>query len=189
MSSSSPASGPGDAIGAPEQVRIAALIERHQGRGGELIEVLHEVQDQLGHLPATALRQVARGLELPLSHVVGVASFYHLFHLQPRTAHGCGVCLGTACFVRGASALVDRLQVRLGVQLDAAAVGRGGGERGGGERGGWRLQGVSCQGACGLGPLLLLDGRPVGGLPLASPELLQARFDALGLPAVGEGQP
>lgn len=184
MRSSLPASGPDDAAGAPEHVRIAALIERYQGRSGELIEVLHEVQDQLGHLPPTALRQVARGLELPLSHVFGVASFYHLFHLQPRTIHGCGVCLGTACFVRGASALVERLQVRLGVRLDAPAIGHRGGDPGG-----WRLQAVSCQGACGLGPLLLLDGRPVGGLPLASPELLQARFDAVGLPALGEGPP
>jgi NADH:ubiquinone oxidoreductase subunit E len=157
---------------------IQALVRRQGGRAGALIEVLHQVQEHLGHLPPSALRQVARGLQLPLSHVYGVASFYHLFQLEAPSTHRCAVCLGTACFVRGSMELVQRLQARLGVRLDDPDGG-----------GGWVLQGISCLGACGLGPLLLLDGVLVAGRPLASPELLEARFKGLGLPLPRRDQP
>jgi len=157
---------------------IHELIRRQGGRGGALIEVLHQLQEHLGHLPPSALRQVARGLQLPLSHVYGVASFYHLFRLKAPPAHRCAVCLGTACFVRGGMELAQRLQARLGVRLDDPDGGDG-----------WVLEGISCLGACGLGPLLLLDGALVAGLPLAFPEPLGARFDALGLPVPCQGRP
>jgi len=172
----------GERIGERSEARtdalIQALIRRQGGRGEALIEVLHQLQEHLGHLPPRALRHVARGLQLPLSHVYGVASFYHLFRLEPPSAHRCAVCLGTACFVRGGMELAQRLQARLGVALDDPAGG-----------GGWVLQGISCLGACGLGPLLLLDGVLVAGRPLASPELLEARFKGLGLPLPRRDQP
>ena len=175
MPSVRPGSAAGDgAVAGSDHARVAALIGDHRGRGEDLIEVLHVVQQQLGHLPAAALRQVAGALELPLSHVFGVASFYHLFHLEPPPAHRCGVCLGTACVVRGAAELADRLQARLGLRIDDHRTSEG-----------WRLEGVSCQGACGLGPLLLLDGRLVPALPFDCGERLQSHFDAIGLPAAG----
>lgn len=153
--------------------RIDQLIRRQKGQADSLIEVLHQVQEIHGYLPPEALEQVARGLRLPLSRVRGVASFYHLFRLNAPSAHRCAVCLGTACFVRGGADLAARLESRLGVRLDDSASG-----------GEWALQHVSCLGACGQAPVLVVDGELLTQLPVDAPEALDARLDAAGLPAL-----
>lgn len=135
-----------------------------------LIEVLHRLQQQQGWLERRSLEQVARQLRLPLSHVYGVASFYHLFRLQRPTAHRCAVCLGTACFVRGGLQLAARLQTRLGVELDDP---RGDGD--------WSLKRVGCLGACGQAPVLVVDDRLLSDVPLEVSQL-EARLRAAGLP-------
>lgn len=146
------------------------------GGGGadSLIEVLHRIQEPQGWLDPDSLRQVARQLRLPLSHVQGVASFYHLFLLQRPTPHRCAVCLGSACFVRGGMQLAQQLATRLEVQLDAPAG-----------NGHWSLQRVGCLGACGQAPVLVVDGALVTRLPLdpASQPLLERRLQEAGLPA------
>ncbi len=143
-----------------------------------LIEVLHRLQERQGWLDRDSLRQVARQLRLPLSHVVGVASFYHLFRLEQPTPHRCAVCLGSACFVRGAQALAQALSERLGVALDDP---RGDGC--------WSLQRVGCLGACGQAPVLVVDERLLTRLPLApdARPQLQQRLDEAGLPRAGDG--
>jgi NADH:ubiquinone oxidoreductase subunit E len=98
-----------------------------------------------------------------------VASFYHLFRLAAPTAHRCAVCLGTACFVRGAGRLATQLEQRLGVRLDAAAG-----------NGTWVLEQVSCLGACGQAPLLVVDGQLALRLPIDDPAALAVRLEALG---------
>jgi NADH:ubiquinone oxidoreductase subunit E len=143
-----------------------------------LIEVLHQVQELHGFLPPTALRQVARELRLPFSHVHGVASFYHLFQLQPPTAHRCAVCLGTACFVNGGSDLARELAERLGVTLDDPAG-----------NGLWALQHVSCLGACGQAPVLVVDGVMVTRLAVRDPRQLSHQLDEAGLPSFADGAP
>jgi len=150
--------------------RTSRLIRQQRGRPDALIEVLHQVQELYGYLPAAALAQVARELQLPLSRVHGVASFYHLFRLEAPTAHRCAVCLGTACFVKGGAELAERLQQRLGVRLDDPAG-----------NGSWALEHVSCLGACGQAPVLVLDGQLEPRLPIDDPAALEARLDALGL--------
>lgn len=151
--------------------RIAQLLRQQGGRGDALIEVLHQVQELEGYLSPASLRQVAKGLGLPLSRVHGVASFYHLFRLKPPTPHRCAVCLGTACFVNGGADLAKALERHLGVRLDAAAG-----------NGSWALQQVSCLGACGQAPVLVVDGAMHTRLPVDEPEALQQRFAAAGLP-------
>ena len=132
---------------------VTASVERCIARHGRcpeaLIEILHALQHQHGWLSPPALAAVARGLALPLSRVQGVASFYHLFALQPPPRHRIAVCLGTACFVRGASALQQRLVQDLAPE--------------------WQLEQLSCVGACAQGPVLLVDGQIAG---LAAMELL-----------------
>ena len=112
-----------------------------------LIEELHRLQQDQGFLSREQLRQLARRLRLPLSLVYGVASFYHLFRLEAPTPHRCAVCLGTACFVRGGADLARALEHHLGVRLDDPAG-----------NGMWGLQHVSCLGACGQAPVLVVDG-------------------------------
>jgi NADH:ubiquinone oxidoreductase subunit E len=160
-----------DAALPPEAVeRTSRLIRQQRGRADALIEVLHQVQELYGYLPRPALAQVARELQLPLSRVYGVASFYHLFRLEAPTAHRCAVCLGTACFVKGGAELAARLERRLGLRLDDPAG-----------NGTWALEHVSCLGACGQAPVLVVDGQLEPRLPLDDPRALDARFLALGL--------
>ena len=153
------------------QERIARLIRQQGGRGDALIEVLHQVQELEGYLSPASLRQVAKGLGLPLSRVQGVASFYHLFLLEAPTPHRCAVCLGTACFVKGGADLAKALERHLGVRLDDAAG-----------NGTWALQHVSCLGACGQAPVLVVDGAMQTHLPVDDPDALQQRFAVAGLP-------
>lgn len=144
---------------------ISRLIRLRASRQDALIEVLHAVQQLHGNLTNAALRQVARELGLPLSRVYGVASFYHLFLLQPPTAHRCSVCLGTACFVRGGEALLEVLSGLLGLAPDEQA-----------SNGRWRLERLSCVGACGQAPVLLIDDALVAELPLRDPQGLEQRL-------------
>jgi NADH:ubiquinone oxidoreductase subunit E len=150
---------------------VSRLVRQQRGQADALIEVLHQLQALAGYLPRPALAQVARELQLPLSRVYGVASFYHLFRLVPPSLHRCAVCLGTACFVKGGAELAERLQRRLGVGLDAPPG-----------DGPWALERVSCLGACGQAPVLVVDGRLEPRLPIGDAHALAARFDALGFP-------
>ena len=107
-----------------------------------MVERLHAVQQQHGYLPREELGRLARAMARPLSEVMGVASFYHLFRLEPPGLHRCVVCRGTACFVRGAERLEATLRQR-GVAFETA----------------------SCVGACGQAPVLVLDGAVRSGDP------------------------
>ncbi|MEB3244132.1 MAG: NAD(P)H-dependent oxidoreductase subunit E [Cyanobacteriota bacterium] len=156
--------------------RITQIVRRQGGRADALIEVLHQVQELHGFLSPSALAQVARTLHLPLSRVQGVASFYHLFRLEPPTAHRCAVCLGTACFVNGGADLARQLEARLGVRLDDPAG-----------NGAWALEHVSCLGACGQAPVLVVDNTLLTRLPVDDPAQLARQLDGAGLPvAAGE---
>lgn len=157
--------------GVDDRAGLELILRRHGHRAEALIEVLHQVQERHGHLPKPLLREVARGLRLPLSRVYGVASFYHLFRLEPPSAHRCDVCLGTACFVRGAGVLADAVAARLGTRLDGPAT-----------AGGWSLEAVSCLGACGQAPVLLVDGELLADPPLHDRQALDAAFSRAGLP-------
>ncbi len=156
---------------ASDDPRIAQVVRRHGARADALIEVLHQVQELHGYLSPDSLREVAVAMRLPLSRVHGVASFYHLFRMEPPTAHRCAICLGTACYVKGGAQVAARIEQRLGVRLDDEAG-----------DGVWTLQHVSCLGACGQAPVLVVDGELVTRLPVDKPEELEARLEAAGLP-------
>jgi NADH:ubiquinone oxidoreductase subunit E len=156
--------------------RITQVIRRHGGQADALIEVLHQVQEINGYLPVSALHQVARQMAMPLSRVYGVASFYHLFRLEAPTPHRCAVCLGTACFVKGGAQLAEHLEARLGVSLDDPAG-----------NGSWALEHVSCVGACGQAPVLVVDGVLATRLPIDDPVALESQLDGAGLPGLGLG--
>lgn len=123
-------------------------LSRSHGLGDSLIERLHAVQQAHGYLPQKELQRLAVAMARPLSEVMGVASFYHLFRLDPPPLHRCVVCRGTACFVRGAERLEAALQQR-GVGFETA----------------------SCVGACGQAPVLVCDGTVATGDPGALPWL------------------
>ena len=119
----------------------------------QLIETLHVAQDVFGHLDDDILLYVARALRLPPSMVHGVATFYHLFTFEAPGDHGCTVCTGTACFVKGADDIVAAVSEQYAVAPGSTT-----------EDGALSLTVARCLGSCGLAPVVVLDGAVVGEL-------------------------
>lgn len=130
---------------------VNGTMRRNGYAGHALIETLHTVQDAFGYLDEPSLRFVAASLDLPLSKVFGVATFYHLFMLKPKGRHTCVVCAGTACYIKGAAGLVKAVEQRFG----AAPGGTTPDDR-------LSLLTARCVGACGLAPAVVLDGNVLG---------------------------
>jgi len=127
-------------------LEIGKLTERHAGGGSALVGLLQEVQRREGFLPRMTLRRLARKLDVPLSRLYALATFYRAFSLVPTGRHRISVCLGTACHVRGGQALLNRLEHLLAVKAgDTTADGR------------FTLQTVRCVGCCSLGPVVKVD--------------------------------
>ncbi len=141
--------------------KVDAILEHHAMERSKLIAVLQDVQEEWRYLPEQALRQVARRLELPLSQVYRVATFYSAFRLEPRGRHLISVCTGTACHVRGAPMLLERLEQVLQIPCGGTTSD---------ER--FTLEAVHCMGCCSLAPAVRVDDQ-VFGLVRA------ARLDAL----------
>jgi len=128
-----------------EPIELAETIEQN-GAGASLISVLEEIQAQYRYLPREAMILVSERLGVPLSQVYSVATFYHAFSLVPRGKHTICVCTGTACHVRGAVQVLDRLETRLGVAPGGTTRDRE-----------FTLETVNCLGCCALGPVVVLD--------------------------------
>ncbi|QVL46845.1 MAG: bidirectional hydrogenase complex protein HoxE [Thiocapsa sp.] len=132
---------------------VNATMRRNGYADHALIETLHSVQDAFGFLDEGSLRFVAASLDLPLSKVYGVATFYHLFTLKPKGRHACVVCTGTACYIKGAGGLVERLQERYDINPGETT-----------EDDRLSLLTARCVGACGLAPAIVIDGDVLGKL-------------------------
>lgn len=130
---------------------LDAAMKRHRYRPDALIEVLHTAQELFGYLEPDLLRYVARGLRLPPSRVHGVATFYHLFTFTPKGEHTCTICTGTACYVKGADALLGVVEHLTGTQPGKTTP-----------DGRISLETARCLGACGLAPIVVFDGKVVG---------------------------
>lgn len=126
---------------------VDRFLKRVRNEQDQLIETLHVAQEVYGYLPDDVLRHVARALRLPPSMVYGVATFYHLFSFNPPGEHTCTVCTGTACFVKGADAMVGALCQELGLEPGQTSP-----------DGSFTLRTARCLGSCGLAPVLVVDG-------------------------------
>lgn len=131
--------------------QLESVMARHHFAGDALIEVLHAAQQIYGFLSPLLLQDIARKLRLPPSRVLGVATFYHLFHFAPRSKHTATVCLGTACYVEGADELAEIAR-----------------------KCGWTVEPVRCAGSCGLAPLVVCDGVT---LPRVTPAELETHLN------------
>ena len=130
---------------------LDVAIKRHQYRQDALIELLHAAQELFGYLEDDVLIYVGRSLRVPLSRVYGVATFYNFFSLKPNGEHTCVVCLGTACYVKGAGTLLAAIEARKGVRAgETTADGK------------LSLVTARCLGACGIAPAAVFDGEVAG---------------------------
>jgi len=126
---------------------IDATMRRHGYVGDSLIESLHAAQEAFGYLDDETMRFVAKSLNVPLSKVYGVSTFYHHFTLKPQGEHTCVVCMGTACYIKGAAELLTVLEKEYGVK---------GGETT--KDGKLSVLTARCLGSCGLAPAVVFDG-------------------------------
>lgn len=140
---------PGDDEFTPEQwTQIDAIIEKYKSKPGALILALAEIQDISGYLPEVIQRRVAKGMNLPISQIYGVVTFYSFFTMVPRGKHQIRVCLGTACHVRGGHRIVEELENKLGIGPGECTEDRL-----------FSIDIVRCVGACGVAPVMVVDDK------------------------------
>jgi NADH-quinone oxidoreductase subunit E/NADP-reducing hydrogenase subunit HndA len=131
----------------PEELTQAdTIIERYRRTPGALIPVLEEIQEAIGYLPKSIQKRVALGLRLPLGVVHGVVTFYSFFTMLPRGRHTIRCCLGTACYVKGGTKIMEKLSQTLNTHTGKTTPDRR-----------FSLETVRCLGACGLAPVMVVD--------------------------------
>lgn len=134
-----------------ENDRIDQIIERHHCEPSALIQVLLEIQSENNWLPKAALERVSERLQVPLTRIQHIATFYKAFSLVPKGRHGVHICMGTACHVRGATRVLDAVQDQIGIKPGETDLDLK-----------FSLETVNCLGCCALGPVVEIDGKTHG---------------------------
>jgi len=128
--------------------QIDQIIDKHEGKADLLIQILLEIQSENRWLPKEALEKVSKKLQVPLSRIQHIATFYKAFSLVPKGRHEIHICMGTACHVRGAPRVLDTVQDLIGIkpgETDSDLK--------------FSLETVNCLGCCALGPVMEVDGK------------------------------
>ena len=133
--------------------RVDEVIARHKGKPGSLIPVLEECQGITGYLPVELQEFISRGLDVPASTIYGVVTFYSYFSMVPKGRHVVKVCMGTACYVRGISEVLNRLQSQFKLEVGKVSADKR-----------FSLELVRCLGACGLAPVVVVGSDTHGGV-------------------------
>ena len=143
--------------------KLAQVIQDHKEQKGALMPVLQEAQNIFGCVSEDVQKIIAEGLGVTLSEVYGVATFYSQFSLQPKGEYVCGVCLGTACYVKGSQAVLDKLCEELEINPgDTTKDGK------------FTVQATRCLGACGLAPVMMINDDVFGRLtPAEIPGIIE----------------
>ncbi|GAA0180717.1 NADH-quinone oxidoreductase subunit NuoE [Clostridium sediminicola] len=134
-------------------IKTREMVQKFKNVKGALIPVMHEVQKMYGYLNEEALEVVSEELKIPLAEIYGVATFYSQFSLEPKGKHQIKVCLGTACYVKGAQNILDKFSHELKVEVGKTT-----------EDGKFTLEAARCIGSCGLAPVIMVDDKVYGGL-------------------------
>lgn len=139
----------GPAIELPDD--LSTFIDEWKDKPGNLIMVLHKVQQQFGYIPREVAFEVARRLNVPLAKIYGVITFYHFFKLRKPGRHQIAVCMGTACYLKGGEDIIKEFEGLLGIGLNSVTA-----------DGLFSIEAVRCIGCCGLAPVLTVDGEVYG---------------------------
>lgn len=137
--------------------KIEAICKEFNNDKGELINVLHQTQNTFGYLPEDVQEIIAENLHTSLAHVYGVVSFYSFFTMTPKGKHPINICMGTACYVRGAEKILHEFRTLLDIKV---------GETTKDEK--FSLSSLRCIGACGLAPVVLIGDKVYGRVTLDS---------------------
>ena len=134
-----------------QEAKLKEIVAKYKETSGALIPVLHEVQDVYGYLPIEVQEMVADGLGVSLAEVYGVVSFYAQFSLYPKGDFPIGVCLGTACYVKGSGLILEKIKEILKLEVGECT-----------DDGKFSLEATRCIGACGLAPVFTVNGEVYG---------------------------
>jgi len=146
--------------------KVAAIIKNYDGDKGQLVSMLQDIQTEYHYLPKDALDEVVTLLGVPASQVYSVATFFKAFSLTPRGRHLIKVCLGTACHVRGAAKVVEKMELDLGVKRTETTPDQR-----------YTLETVNCVGCCALGPMVMIDEKYHGQISSDKVSPLLAKYE------------
>lgn len=132
---------------------LCKFVEENKDRPGNLIMILHKVQQEYGYIPREVALKLSRMLNVPLAKIYGVVTFYHFFKLTKPGKHIISVCMGTACYLKGGEDIIQSLQDILGVGVGGVT-----------EDGVFSVEAVRCVGCCGLAPVITINGEVHGNI-------------------------
>lgn len=144
---------------------IQEVVSKHKDKQGPCIMMLHEIQDELGYIPFEAMEEIAKATSTSVADVYGVVCFYAGFTTIPKGKHVINVCMGTACYVKGSQVLVDTALEMTGASVNGTSP-----------DGMFSIDATRCLGACGLAPVVVIDGNVVGN---CSKEMLVKEIKAI----------
>lgn len=148
--------------------KLDAIVEKYKDTRGALIQVLHEVQEVYGYLPLEVQRAVSEKMNIPLAEIYGVVSFYTQFSIYPKGKYQINVCMGTACYVKGANEILDKFRTRLSIDVGECT-----------EDGMFSLEACRCIGACGLAPVVTINEDVYGKLVADDVDGIIDKYEAL----------
>lgn len=148
-----------------QEAKLMAVIEKHKDENGAAIPVLHEAQDIYGYLPIEVQEMISEGLNIPLAEIYGIVTFYAQFSLNPKGEYQIGVCLGTACYVKGSGDILEKIKEKLGIDVGECTP-----------DGKFSLDATRCIGACGLAPVLTVNDEVFGRLTVDDVDDILAKF-------------
>ena len=129
-----------------QEAKLYEVIEKYKGIDGPLMPVLQEAQEIYGYLPIEVQKMISEVLGISLEHIYGVVTFYAQFSLAPKGEYQIGVCLGTACYVKGSGDIIEKFKQRLGIEVGECTP-----------DGKFSIEATRCIGACGLAPVLTVN--------------------------------
>lgn len=132
---------------------LISFINDWKNQPGNLIMILHRVQEEFAFIPRAAAKKISEMLKVPMSKIYGVITFYHYFKLEKPGKHNIQVCMGTACYLKGGEDLVEELENILGIGVNQVT-----------EDGKFSIEAVRCVGCCGLAPVVVVGGKVFGKL-------------------------
>lgn len=148
---------------AEQEEKLLAVIAKYRDTEGAMMPILQDAQEIYGYLPIEVMRIIARETGFALEEIFGVASFYSQFSLNPKGQVAIAVCLGTACYVKGSGDILNKIVEILGVPADSTSA-----------DGKYSVDATRCIGACGLAPVLTINGEVYGRLTVADvPDILK----------------
>ena len=149
-----------------QEAKLMEVIAEYKDQQGAVIPVLHKAQEIYGYLPIEVQEMISEGLNAPLAEIYGIVTFYTQFTLEPKGENHIGICLGTACYVKGSGDILEKFKERLSIDVGGCTP-----------DGKFSLEATRCIGACGLAPVLTVNDEVYGRLEVKDVDDILAKYN------------